>query len=110
MYATASCKGTAADRTLPILGRHLFIGLRDRRVLAQGLVALDGRQADHAVVEGRAGEEAPVVRIEAYVLKAGDCVYDLVYVAPPEAFPAWQPDFRAFVESFALAPEAAGAR
>ena len=40
------------------------------------------------------------VRIESYTVKGGRCVYDLLYVASPDAFDTWRTDFRRFVDSF----------
>lgn len=34
------------------------------------------------------------------VIKTGRCVYDLSYVASPDAYPRHEPEFRAIVESF----------
>jgi hypothetical protein len=42
--------------------------------------------------------------VEAVSIKDGRCVYDFLYVAPPAAFPAGQPAFRALVQSFAVEP------
>ena len=40
------------------------------------------------------------VAVEAIVVKGDHCVYDFLYVAPPEAFESGREDFHAFVESF----------
>jgi hypothetical protein len=33
-------------------------------------------------------------------MKAGGCVYDLVYAAPADTFAARRPDFQRFIDSF----------
>ena len=40
------------------------------------------------------------VRVESYTLRGERCVYDLLFVAEPQAFDAGRGDFRRFVESF----------
>lgn len=100
MLVNATCDGPAARRDLDVLARHVLIGLRDRRVLAADQVSLNGRQGGRTVVEGRSPDTRAPVRVEAYVLRDGRCVYDLLYVAPPEAFDALRADFEEFVQSF----------
>lgn len=100
MLVNGACDGPATGRSLDVLTRHLLIGLRDRTVLASGEVAVNGRSAGRTVVEGRLAGGEQRVRVEAYVLKDQRCVYDLLYVAPPEAFDALRADFEGFVQSF----------
>lgn len=101
MLVNASCDGPAARRGLDVLARHVLIGLRDRRVLADEPISLNGRQGGRTVVEGRPADGQARVRVEAYVLRDAQCVYDLLYVAPPEAFGTLHPDFEKLVQSFA---------
>jgi hypothetical protein len=70
-------------------------------VLQEEHVTVAGRRAAHAVVEGRLGDGAPRMRVEAYVVKDDRCVYDFLYVAPPEAFETWRDDFVRLVETLA---------
>ena len=100
MLVNAACDGPAARRSLDVLTRHLLIGLRERTVLESGRVSVNGRSGARAVVEGRRPESEERVRVEAYVLKDGRCVYDLLYVAPPAAFDALRAEFEGFVQSF----------
>jgi hypothetical protein len=100
MLVNAACDGAATGRSFAVLTRHLLIGLRDRTVLASDEVGVNGQRAGRTVVEGRLAGRDQRVRVEAYVLKDGRCVYDLLYVAPPEAFDALRADFEAFVQSF----------
>ena len=48
--------------------------------------------------EGKSAEDGRV-QGEAYVIKAADCVYDLLYVSPPQYFEQGRPDFDRFVRS-----------
>ena len=100
MLVNAACEGRAVRRSLDVLTRHVLIGLRNRTVLESGQVSVNGRHGARAVVEGRPRGSEERVRVEAYVLKDGRCVYDLLYVAPPEAFDALRAEFEGFVRSF----------
>jgi predicted Zn-dependent protease len=100
MLVNATCEGGAARRSFDVLTRHLLLGLRERSVLEEGEVTLNGRTATHAVVEGRMAPSAERVRLELYVMKNERCVYDFLYVAPPASFETGRLEFRRFVESF----------
>jgi hypothetical protein len=102
MLAHATCRPDAVRRDFGLLERHLLLGLRDRATLEAGDTDLAGRRAAHVVVEGRPRAAAGRMRIESYVLKDARCVYDLLYVAPPEEFDGGREDFRRFVQSFAM--------
>jgi hypothetical protein len=102
MLAHATCRAEAARRSYGLLERHLLLGLRDRATLEEGEADLAGRPAYHRVVEGRPREGDQRVRIESYLLKNGRCVYDLLYVASPDAFEAGRGDFWRFVQSFTV--------
>jgi hypothetical protein len=102
IVVNALCETPAVRRSYDVLTRHLLVGLRDRAVLERGQAPLDGRLAAHRVLEGRVAAGAERVRVESYVMKDERCVYDLLYVAPPEAFDAWRGDFQRVVDSFAV--------
>ena len=96
MVANASC-GREASRGLDRLIRQLLFGLKDRRVLERTPISVNGRTGERVVFEGSAA--AGTVKGEAYVLKDGACVYDLLYVAPAGAFDSGRPDFERFATS-----------
>ena len=102
MLAHATCRPEAARRDFGLLERHLLLGLRDRATLEEGEADVAGRRAAHRVVEGRPRDGEERMRIESYVLKDARCVYDLLYVAPPEDFDGGREDFRRFVASFVM--------
>ena len=52
------------------------------------------------MVEGRRRQSDERVRVESYVVKDARCVYDLLFVAAPEAFETQRPAFQSFVDSF----------
>jgi hypothetical protein len=100
MYANVECGEEAARRDVAVLARRLFVGLRDREVVENGTATLGGAPAVRAVVEAHVSGSDERMRLEAYVMKAGSCVYDLVYAAPADTFEARRPDFQRFIESF----------
>jgi hypothetical protein len=102
MLAHATCRPETLRRTFGLLERHLLLGLRDRATLEADETDLAGRRAAHVLVEGRPRDGEGRMRIESYVLKGARCVYDLLYVAPPEEFDGGREDFRRFVQSFAM--------
>ena len=101
MLANAECDDRAKSRSAGLLLGQLLIGLHDRATIEQNEVSVNGQQALHRVLDGRVAADGAPTRIEAYVLKEQDCVYDFAYAAPPASFEAWRADFRRFVESFA---------
>ena len=97
--ANVECGGEAARRDVTVLARRLFLGLRSR-VLENGTATLGGAPAMRAVVEARVSGSDDPMRLEAYVMKAEGCVYDLVYAAPAASFEEQRPDFQRFIDSF----------
>jgi hypothetical protein len=102
MLANATCRPDTVRRDFDLLERHLLLGLRDRATLEEGETRVAGRRAAHVLVEGRPRDGDDRVRIESYVLKDSHCVYDLLYVAPTDAFDSGRADFARFVQSFVM--------
>jgi hypothetical protein len=94
-----SCEG---EQPIPlrILSRRLFFGIGTKRIMAQGPIVLNGTEAIHTLLEGRLNNTE--VMIGSYVAKDSDCVYDLVYVAPPELFQDRLPEFERFARGWVL--------
>src|SRR5262249_21682237 len=99
ILAHAEC-GTTEREDLARLARRLFVGLRARDTLENGLATLGGRPAMHAVMEAQVAGADERVRLEAYVMKDARCVFDLVYVAPAPVFADRRGDFQRVVDSF----------
>ena len=97
MLVHATCEGRAPRRTLDVLMRHLLFGLKDRRIVERADVMVNGYPAERAVFEGNS--DGRTVWGEAYVVKADECVYDLLYIAPPEFFDQGREDFDRVVKS-----------
>ena len=100
MLANAECGGGYARADLRALTRRLFVGFRGREVLERGPAEVAGMPAAHAVIEGGVAGEDRRVRVEAFIIKSEGCVYDLVYVAPADAYAERRADFERFVASF----------
>jgi hypothetical protein len=100
MLVNAVCDPAVARRQGSVLAQQLLLGLRDRAMMESDDTPVDGRLASHRVLEGRMRDSDERVRIESYTVKGGRCVYDLLYVASPDAFDTWRTDFRRFVDSF----------
>ena len=100
ILANVDCGPGRAQPDLAALTRRLFVGLRSREVLENGVTAVAGVPAAHAVMEAQVAGDEERMRVEAFVMKDERCVYDLVYVAPTGAFADRRPDFQRFVESF----------
>src|SRR5579859_7904194 len=75
------CEGRDRDAPLGVLTEHLIMGTTERDFTTQDVVAFDHRVP---------------LQYDIYVMKKDGCVYDLVYVAPPQRFPAGAEDFERF--------------
>lgn len=100
MLVNASCGPARQRGPLAALARHLLSGLRERSVVTREDVSVNGQVARHAVIDGRMGDTGEPVRLELYVMRDERCLYDFLYVAPPEAFDAERPAFERLVREF----------
>ena len=101
MLANATCGDATPAPGLDVLSRHLLMGFHSRAIVEWEDVAVDGRRAAHAVLDGRLAAGDALTRVETYVMKDERCVYDFALVAPPESFERWRTAFRELVDSFA---------
>ena len=83
---------------LPALVRHLFFGIRQVKQVRQERILLDGAEGLDTMITGR-WEGAPV-QIRSVVIRRQDCLYDLLYVAPSDAFGVRSADFDRFLNSW----------
>lgn len=100
MLVHASCGGERARGPLAVLARHLLPGLRERSVVTREEASVNGKTARHTVIEGRAGEAGEPMKLELYVMRDDRCLYDFLYVAPPDSFDAGRPAFEQLVRGF----------
>lgn len=92
------CGQDGDDVPLTALTNHLLIGFTEREFKFQKVVPLDGREAMHTVVHAKL--DGVMVAMSIYVLKKDGCVYDLIWVAPPDRFEGGVAAFDAFVSGF----------
>lgn len=100
---TSTLCGRYTDAGLDVLSRNLFLGMRDRRILERGTVALPAGEAERLQVQARL--DGTVFRAEAYTLRRDGCIYDFVYLSLPESFDESLPLFRTMMNSLRLGDE-----
>lgn len=96
MAVSASCPGEAGP--LPSVARHLFFGLRDVKQLRQGSITLDGAAGVDTVVTGRL--DGVPVQVRSVVIRRNGCLYDLLFLAPPETFSVQSESFDTFLQGW----------
>lgn len=97
MAASARCPARETG-PLPALARHLFFGLRDMKRVRQEPILLDGVAGLDTEVTGE--WEGVPVQVRSVVIRRGACLYDLLFIAPPETFEVQGADFEAFLNSW----------
>ena len=95
----SSC-GSEGRAPLNVLAKRLFFGIKERKLLERRPLSLNGAEAIHTILQGKLKEEE--VKVSSYVVKRDECVYDLVYMAPPDRFEAKLLDFESFVKGWEL--------
>ncbi len=88
------CHDRDGDAPLVALTGHLIMGTTERDVQSEETVPFDGREALHTVMTAKL--DGVPMQYDLYVMKKDGCVYDLVYVAPPDRFTAGAPSFERF--------------
>ncbi len=88
----------AHDAPLKVAANTLLMGFTDRETLRDERVTLAGRDALHRRLRAQL-DGAPLV-LDVYVLKKDDCLYDLVYLAPPDSAARGGADFGRLVAGF----------
>jgi hypothetical protein len=99
------------DAPLTSLTAHLIMGTTERTFDSEEVVPFDGREALHSVL--RAKLDGVPMQYDIYVMKKDGCLFDLVYVAPPQRFAEGAADFERFALGVhsppgALDPSASG--
>jgi hypothetical protein len=95
------------DAPLSALTQHLVMGTTERTFDTQEVVPFDRREAMHSVM--RAKLDGVPMQYDIYVMKKDGCLYDLVYVAPPDHFAEGAADFERFALGLQSPPGPAGA-
>jgi hypothetical protein len=88
------CHDRDGDAPLGSLTEHLIMGTTARDVQREETLPFDRREALHTLMTAKL--DGVPMQYDLYVMKKDGCVYDLVYVAPPDRFPAGSPSFERF--------------
>jgi hypothetical protein len=88
------CRADDANAPLASLTAHLIMGTTERAFEKQEVVAFDGREAMHTLLDAKL--DGVPMRYDIYVLKKDGCVDDIVYVAPPDRFQGGVAEFERF--------------
>lgn len=88
------CQVRDGDAPLAALTSHLVMGTTEREVTSQQTLPFDGREALHTLMTAKL--DGVPMRYDLYVMKKDGCVFDLVYVAPPDRFAQGTAGFERF--------------
>lgn len=94
------------DAPLSSLTEHLIMGTTERTFETEEVVPFDRREAMHSVM--RAKLDGVPMQYDIYVMKKDGCLYDLVYVAPPNHFAEGAADFERFAQGLHSPPGLGG--
>ncbi len=86
------------EAPLEVAANTLTIGFTEKQTLREERVPLSGREALHRRV--RAKLDGVPLLIDLFVLKKDECLYDLVYLAPPDSAGRGVADFGRLVAGF----------
>jgi hypothetical protein len=102
VLVSARCGTRADDIPLVALTNQLIIGTTEREFMKEEVIPLDRREARHTIL--RAKLDGVTLVWDVYVMKKNGCVYDVVFVTPPDHFEQGSAAF----ERFALGLHALG--
>ncbi len=98
--ATIACISSeiqGKNSSLEALHRQLFIGMKDKNILLAEPLLVDNQEAVHTILSCSVDNHA--IKIESYVIRLGNGVYDLVYWASTDSFDTARDDFHTVVKS-----------
>ena len=88
--------------SLEMLNSQLFIGMKEKKVLRKESVIVGNQLAMHTIFVCEIDNYK--FKIDSYVIKFGNKVYDLVYWSPSDSFDYVQNNFTNLVRSFKFTP------
>jgi len=103
--ATIACISSeiqGRNSSLEALHRQLFIGMKDKNILLDEPLLVDNQQAMHTILLCTV-DNYPI-KIESYIIKCENKIYDFLYWTPPDFFDYAQNDFKNSVKSFRFKP------
>ncbi len=96
----AFCGGSFEDLPLKTLDGQLFAGMGKRVVSKSDEIVLDGRGALRTVSD--ASVDGVRLKFDAVTLKKDNCIFDFIYMAPPENYSSGVKDFETFFNNFSF--------
>ncbi|HLE86105.1 MAG TPA: hypothetical protein VI727_00410 [Candidatus Brocadiaceae bacterium] len=84
--------------SLEMLNSQLFIGMKNKKILLNEPILVDNQKAMHTILVCEIDNHK--FKVESYVIKFGNKVYDLVSWAPPDLFDYIRKDFENIIKSF----------
>jgi len=90
--------GSPEAGPLPAVARHLFFGLSQAEIEAREPMVLSGASGMRTHVRARLDDRP--VEVDGVTIRHQGCLYDFMYVAPPDRFEGGRADFDAFVQSW----------
>jgi hypothetical protein len=102
VLVNARCDRDGDDASLRSLTQHLFLRFTQREAVSEEVFPFDGREALRSEVTAKLDGVSRSFLV--WVLKKDRCVYDLLYVAPPEQYSLGAPRFDAWARQFSALP------
>ncbi len=96
----SACREGAQAKDLRSITNLLFFGINDISVREEHELAHQGYPALETTLKGKLSREPVMLRT--LVIKKNECVYEMIYLAPPAKFEQEAPDFSRFVASLKL--------
>jgi hypothetical protein len=90
--------GSPEPGPLPAVARHLFFGLSHAEIETREPVALSGASGMRTRLRARLDDRP--VEVDSVTVRFQGCLFDFMYVAPPDRFGRGRTDFDVFVQSW----------
>ncbi|MCR4320432.1 MAG: hypothetical protein NUV74_08900 [Candidatus Brocadiaceae bacterium] len=84
--------------SLKMLNNQLFIGMKNKKILLKESIVVDNQEAVHTIFVCEIDNHK--FKVDSYVIKFENKVYDLVYWSPVNSFDYVREDFKSIVKSF----------
>lgn len=84
--------------SLKMLNNQFFIGMKNKKILLNEPILVDNQKAMHTILMCEI--DTHKFKVESYVVKFENKVYDLVSWAPPDLFDYIRKDFENIIKSF----------
>ena len=103
IYVDSNCKQKFEDRPLKDSYLSLTQGIIIGQPLQQNIRIIDNREALFTIQNGNI--DGIAIRLASIVMSKDECLYDFLYIAPPDVFDTGLKDFLYAVQSFRSTPK-----